>query len=226
MDRAVLAELSRTGLLLQSDPVLPSVSGIVSGEKIHGSWWGHKNGHEIFTVLNHLNAHPDAIITRLVSGKVTYLHRRLWPDFLALATSEDEWQTEGLSRAARQLYRLVQNRGEVRMDRVVSKRNVTGLSKAAREIEGRLLVYSDEIHTETGAHAKVLMNWSRCPKLEGFRSRGKSPAPARRTFEVLIASLNREHHARATLPWSAKSPMVSTSARRPERQPTSEVASP
>ncbi len=197
----MFAELSKTGLLLQSDSLLPSVAGIVSGEKIVGSWWGHKKGHEIFTVLNHLNAHPDAMLTRLVSGKVTYLHRSLWPDFLALATSEAGWQTADLTHASRQLYRIVQKRGEVRMDQVVSMRNITSFSKAAREIEGRLLVYSDEIHTQVGAHSKVLMTWSRCPKVLGQRLKRADRTEARGRFDALVGELNRRYGASATLPW-------------------------
>lgn len=200
-DRAVFAELSRTGLLLQSDPALPNVANIVSGERIAGSWWGHKKGHEIFSVLNHLNANPDAMVTRLVSGKVTYLHRRLWLDFLTLATSGEHWQTKGLTRAGGQLFRLVLKRGEVRMDLEIAKGDFPRLSRAAREIETRLLVYSDEIHTETGAHAKVLMAWSRCPKLTGFRLSRKNLSDARGTFDAIIRELNGRYNARATLPW-------------------------
>ena len=205
-DRAVFVELSRTGLLLQSDPLLPNVASIVSGERIVGSWWGHKKGHEIFALLKRLDANPDAMTTRLVSGKVTYLHRRLWSDLLTLATSRDEWQTRGLSRAAHRILRLVLKKGELRMDLLNAKGSTPSLAKGAREIERRLLVYSDEVHTETGAHAKVLMVWSRCPKLIGFRSSRKNPIDSMSRFDDIIRKLNKEYGARATLPWHSVEP--------------------
>jgi hypothetical protein len=200
-DRTVFAELLRTGLILQSDPLLPNVAAIVAGETITGSWWGHRKGHEIFTVLKHLNSHPDALVTRLVSGKVTYLHRRLWPDFLSIAMAHDDWQTTNLSRAGRQLQSLVQKRGELRMDKIAARRNFPVYTRAAKEIEGRLLVYSDELHTETGAHAKVLMTWSKCPKLLAFRRQRRSTEEARRTFDAVVSGLNRACNGKATLPW-------------------------
>lgn len=202
-ERAVLAELSRTGLLLQSDPSLPNVAAIVSGERIVGSWWGHKKGREIFGVLRRLNSNPDVLVTRLVSGKVTYLHRRLWQDFLSIASSEDKWQTGGLSRAARQLYRLVQKRGELRLDQIAPRGSFSRLSKGAREIEERLLVYGDEVHTESGAHAKVLTTWTRCPKLSSFHANYVRPLDAMARLEAVVGGLNKRYAAEATLPWRA-----------------------
>jgi hypothetical protein len=199
--RAVLAELTQTGLILQSDPLLPNVAGIVAGERIAGSWWGHPRGHEIFGVLKQLDANPDTMLTRLVSGKVTYLHRGLWREFLVLATSENEWQRRGLTRSARQLYRLVQKRGELRMDQVAGRRSSSDLGRAAREIEGSLLVYSTEVHTESGSHAKVLMSWAHCPKLRGFHAHYVRPADAMNRFEAVVEGLNRRYGATATLPW-------------------------
>jgi hypothetical protein len=57
----------------------------VAGEPIRGSWWGHAAGHEIFAVLSRVLNSPDVIATRLVNGKVTLIHRRLWPALLRVA---------------------------------------------------------------------------------------------------------------------------------------------
>ena len=74
------------GLVLQSarGPV-PNLAEYVAGEPIHGSWWGHPSGHEIFAVLTHVMNSPDVIATRLVNGKVTLVHRRLWPALVRVA---------------------------------------------------------------------------------------------------------------------------------------------
>jgi hypothetical protein len=74
------------GIVLQSarGPV-PSLAEHVAGEPIRGSWWGHRSGHEIFAVLTRVLASPDVIATRLVDGKVTLIHRRLWPALVRVA---------------------------------------------------------------------------------------------------------------------------------------------
>ena len=74
------------GIVLQSarGPV-PNLAEYVAGEPIRGSWWGHASGHEIFAVLSRLLNSPDVIATRLVNGKVTLIHRRLWPALVRVA---------------------------------------------------------------------------------------------------------------------------------------------
>ncbi|MFI5404811.1 MAG: hypothetical protein ACHQYR_03690 [Candidatus Gagatemarchaeaceae archaeon] len=199
--RAVLTELTKTGLILQSDPVLPNIAGIIAGERIAGSWWGHSRGHEIYGVLKRLDANPDALVTRLVSGKVTYIHRALWSDFLAVATSTEPWQTKDLPAGSGRLLSLVRRRGKVRMDRVSQKGEDAQLNEAARNIESRLLVYSEEFHTETGAHTKVLTAWSHCPKLQGFHRHRTTSGDARRTIDAIVSGLNSKYRGTAKLPW-------------------------
>jgi hypothetical protein len=74
------------GIVLQSarGPV-PNLAEYVAGEPIRGSWWGHASGHEIFAVLSRVLNSPDVIATRLVNGKVTLIHRRLWPALFRVA---------------------------------------------------------------------------------------------------------------------------------------------
>jgi hypothetical protein len=74
------------GMVLQSaHGPLPNLAEFVAGEPIRGSWWGHKAGHEIFAVLAEVMASPDIVATRLVNGKVTLVHRRLWPALVRVA---------------------------------------------------------------------------------------------------------------------------------------------
>ena len=74
------------GMVLQSahGPV-PNLAEFVAGEPIRGSWWGHKAGGEIFAVLLHVLASSDVVATRLIDGKVTLIHRRLWPALVRVA---------------------------------------------------------------------------------------------------------------------------------------------
>ena len=74
------------GVVLQSarGPV-PSLAERIVGEPIRGSWWGHPSGPEIYRVLNRVRASPDVVATRLINGKVTLIHRRLWPALVRVA---------------------------------------------------------------------------------------------------------------------------------------------
>ena len=74
------------GVVLQSarGPV-PNLAEYVAGEPIRGSWWGHSAGHEIFAVLTDVTNSPDVVATRLINGKITLVHRRLWPALVRVA---------------------------------------------------------------------------------------------------------------------------------------------
>ena len=82
----LMAVLVEHGVLLESARgPLPNVAELVAGEPIRGSWWGHRSSHAIFHALNDLADSPDVVRTRLVNGKVTLIHRRLWPALVRLA---------------------------------------------------------------------------------------------------------------------------------------------
>ena len=81
-----LAFVKRHGVVLQAarGPV-PSLAEAIAGGPIRGSWWGHPKGHEIYDVANAISDSDDVLVCKLVDGKVTYVHRRLWPAFVKLA---------------------------------------------------------------------------------------------------------------------------------------------
>lgn len=81
-----MAALVEHGMLLESARgPLPSAAEIVAGEPIRGSWWAHPRSHAIFEAINTLADSPDVVRTRLVNGKVTLIHRRLWPALVRVA---------------------------------------------------------------------------------------------------------------------------------------------
>ncbi len=81
-----LAFVSTHGLVLESatGPV-PSLAEAIAGERLRGSWWAHARGHEIFAVTRTIRDSPDVLVCRLVEGKITYVHRRLWPALVRLS---------------------------------------------------------------------------------------------------------------------------------------------
>jgi hypothetical protein len=81
-----LAFVHTHGLVLESGtgPV-PSLVAAIVGEPIRGSWWSHARGREIFALTRAVRNSPDVLVCRLVDGKITYVHRRLWPALVRLA---------------------------------------------------------------------------------------------------------------------------------------------
>ena len=88
----VAALLLEQGMLLESarGPI-PNVAEIVAGEPISGSWWAHPQSHAIFAAINALADSPDVVRLRLVNGRITLVHRRLWS---ALARVHDRFAAD------------------------------------------------------------------------------------------------------------------------------------
>jgi hypothetical protein len=155
-------EFGRIGLLLQHDRELASFTALAAGEPIGGSWWGHPLGHDIYDLLGEFERGSGALSAKLVNGKITYVHPRLWPAFLKLVQHGEAARALGLSPLAKSLRESVREGQVVRADELVAsgfaKSRELGL--AVRELEDRVLVHADSIHTSTGAHTKVLEAWS------------------------------------------------------------------
>jgi hypothetical protein len=79
------------GIVLESarGPV-PNLAEAIAGERIRGGWWGHPKGHDIFAATRVVRNSPDVLVCRFLGGKVTYIHRRLWPAIIRLADRLDK----------------------------------------------------------------------------------------------------------------------------------------
>ncbi len=77
--------VQKHGVVLASarGPVL-SVAEAVAGEPIIGSWWAHPKGHQIFDALSAIDDSQDIRCFKLVDGKVTFVHRAVWPALVRL----------------------------------------------------------------------------------------------------------------------------------------------
>jgi len=64
---------------------VPCVAEAVAGQPIVGSWWAHPKGKAIFAALSELDDSDDVRCFKLVDGKVTFVHRRMWPALACLA---------------------------------------------------------------------------------------------------------------------------------------------
>jgi hypothetical protein len=78
--------VERHGVVLAAakGPV-PNVAEAIAGEPIRGSWWAHEKGAQIFQALSAIDESKDVLCFRLVDGKITFVHRRLWGAIVRLA---------------------------------------------------------------------------------------------------------------------------------------------
>jgi hypothetical protein len=199
----VFNRLSEIGFLLESDPKLPNVCGIITGERMRGSWWSHPRAQTIFQVNEQLADHPDVMATKLVSGKVTFVHRSRWPEVLAIGTAVEDWQIKDLSPAAEWLLKEINKKGSWRTDQIELTKFAAKTSDVARELERKLLVHAGQIHTESGAHAKILESWKHWTSRASFDVPVIQFEEAKRRFEKQLSELNAKYRGRATLPWKA-----------------------
>ena len=175
---------------------------------------GHPKGSDIFRVSSRLADHPEVVVNRLVSGKVTYVHRRLWPAIVAIGRDRQPWQMRRLSRMARSILSRVERSGSLRTDRIPGP--ARRVSDAARELEDGLLVNTEWIHTERGSHARLLESWALWERR--MRAAGRAPAAlpagrARAALERVVAAMNARCAADGRLPWqdegrSRRSPLT------------------
>jgi len=84
--RQALAFIREHGVVLEAaqGPV-PSLAEVIAGEPVRGSWWSHPKGHEIFAVTRAIRDSDEVLVCRLIKGKVTFVHRRLWPALVRAA---------------------------------------------------------------------------------------------------------------------------------------------
>lgn len=92
--KQALAFVRKHGIVLQagrSKPAgaagraIPSLAEAIVGAPIRGSWWAHPQSHAIYALLGAVCASEDVLVCRLVDGKVTLVHRRLWPALVRVA---------------------------------------------------------------------------------------------------------------------------------------------
>jgi len=128
-----------------------SLVGEIAGE-VRGSWWGHPDGKLIYSIATHLEDSPEVLGAKLVNGKVSFVHRGLWPQLVRVVLDAG-WRRRASSRLpapARQLLAAVERAGTLRPE---------GRAPARRELEERALVLASSEHTESGRHAVLLRSW-------------------------------------------------------------------
>jgi len=183
--RQAVDALERTGLLLLHDARRPSLTALVAGAPIQGSWWGHPAGRRIFQVASALEEGGEVLLAPLLSAKVTLVHRRLWVALASVGEERAPWQMDPLTPAARALLAEVERAGRFRAS-----------GPSAKALARALLVHAEQVHTQGGSHATELLSWREVRRQRGIDARA-DPAEARATLEAAAERLG----AVAALPW-------------------------
>src|SRR5712692_3719508 len=84
--KQAIAFVKANGVVLESGrgPV-PNLAEAIAGAAIRGNWWAHPKANNIFLCSRAIRESADVLVCRLAGGKVTYVHRRLWPALVRLA---------------------------------------------------------------------------------------------------------------------------------------------
>ena len=182
-------------MLLLKDPALPNLCRLVAGARCEGHGWRTRVLKRSLRSMMLRRDHPDVLLLKLISRKVTYVHRPLWPQIVAIGRARALWQTKDLSTLSRKLLAEV--------DRVPVE---PGRDKAAaaKELDARMLVFIAQFHSESGAHLLRLESWDHWSNRTHFRRHSTTSALARKALEERIVNLNREVAGRGRLPWQGK----------------------
>ena len=189
----LIDRLQEFDLLLDTDPKFPSVTGLVVGDIGHRSWWAHPQAKQMYALSCALRDHPDVLLVKLISGKLTFIHRPLWPAIIAIGTAREPWQMDGLSKEAQALLK--------KMD---SQIGVESSGDPVRELEARLLVRATSVHTEHGFHRKEVQSWTAWARSAKLGKVKLTPAEAKAQLESVVGRLNQQFGAKGTLPWQGK----------------------
>jgi hypothetical protein len=71
-------------MLASARGAVPNVAEVVAGAPIVGGWWAHPKGKAIFAALSEIDDSVDIRCFKLIDGKVTFAHRRVWPALVRL----------------------------------------------------------------------------------------------------------------------------------------------
>ena len=197
-----IGRLDDWGFVLDSDPRLPSWPSLVVERPVRGSWWADPEVHLIHRAGSSLIAHRDVLHVVLISGKLTCVHRRMWPSFLAVALAAEDWKFDGLTAIEQAMWTRLQGDARVTADEPgLPSTSIKANGAAMRELERRLLCAGGNLHTARGFHAKYATTWA------AWRAKMTLPEPSvsaedgRLEMDECLDRLNREFDGRGVLPW-------------------------
>jgi hypothetical protein len=190
--------VAELGLLFLSDPKRRNAIEVLTGQLPRGSWWSHPQANDIYAILQAVEQHPDVLFAKLLAGKVTLVHRSLWPPLLTLATAREPWQTRDLPPVAAQWLASFDEAEAAGATMPPASRTVS------KEIEARLLTFAESVHTPTGKHETRLEPWRAWAARTGqpWPPAPATPAALAEARQILETAAARLGPPPPQLPWS------------------------
>jgi hypothetical protein len=202
LEKRIIALLEANGVLLLTDSKMPSLTTIVAGKPVQGSWWGHPQGSIMYNLSISLLDRPHVLAVKLIDGKVTFVHQRLWNALYAIGSSREDWQTQGLSKEALQLLHQIDSNETLRADRPGLSMTPSEIGKLANRLEQRLLIHSESVHTDSGKHVRLLQTWKAVLKSKRFKTKKTTSAQSKSEFEKITEAFLKEYGVSPKLPWT------------------------
>lgn len=137
---------------------LPILAEAIAGRLINGSWMADPEVHRIYQLMGKLSR-MGFVHVPLIMGKDVVFDPSRGAAVERMATDPERIQRamDGLPALARRLLRDVEDQGRLRMD---SWKVPTAQARPARLLlQKELLVFSGDIHTESGYHTAVVRPW-------------------------------------------------------------------
>ena len=150
----LLAEIEERGLLPIHDARVVSVTSMIAGEPVRGSWRSHPQAQEMYRLITEADEHEDVETVKLLGKKLTFVHRRLWLELYTVLTSKADWQMQDVGHVAAKTLRRIESARVIRGDAIGAER------KSADLLAVRLLVFQSQTHTEQGRHERVYESWA------------------------------------------------------------------
>ena len=84
--RQAAAFVRKHGVVLEAATgSVPALAAVIAGAPIRGNWWAHPRRQAIYELTRALRDSRVILVCRLVDGRITYVHRRLWPALVRAA---------------------------------------------------------------------------------------------------------------------------------------------
>ncbi|MCI4372187.1 MAG: hypothetical protein L3K02_00865 [Thermoplasmata archaeon] len=178
-----------------------------------GSWWGHPAGRQIYLVGELIDLDPDTVVVKLWRGKLTLLHRRLWPALVRIGRARSTWQTTGLDDRSTWAWEHVEREGAVRADQPPPDfpAGAAEFRGAIRDLDQRLLLRAHSVHTKSGAHALEAQSWTSWSDLVGVPRFSGSAQSAQLLIERAADRLTPGADSRSDFPWGPSRSTVRSS---------------
>ena len=156
----VLRVLEEHRVILEQAKVdgVPSMLEAIIGERPAGSWWSHPDGKLVYRLAEAAYDSGQLLALRLIGGKVTWVHRSLWPQILRVVTDR-AWRAKRLKGAGAAVVTLC---------KALESGVVVGAKSAeVKKVDLLLLAHSESVHTERGHHERRPESWKRWAKRVG-----------------------------------------------------------